>query len=189
MKHNSLNGYVMYSVNSPLNVFPFVGDGPDQRNGNEIYAKGFMIRASFNMAGDRRGTSLRFYLVSPSNTTETPTYANLFQNITNNVELDPLDKTKFPHTKYLGMAKLPDRSAPTASIDGTFELIDSNIIWKKWIPFEKKIKFKQQSSNEPMNIAPYMTLCVTAYDHNSALETDVCVKDIDMMVSFYYSDP
>jgi hypothetical protein len=127
MYHNSWNGWVLYSVNTPLNLFPPVGDGPGQRNGNEIYAKGFMLRGSFNLAGDRRGTTLRFYLVSPSNTTEAPTYDNVFQNITDNVELDPLDKTKFPHTKQIGTYRLPDRSAPTMSVDGAFELIDSNI--------------------------------------------------------------
>ena len=35
----------------------------------------------------------------------------------------------------------------------------------------------------------YMALVITAYDHNSAYETDVCVKSIDLMSSFYYSDP
>lgn len=148
-----------------------------------------MLRGSFNFAGDRRGTTLRFYLLQPAQVTEAVTYDKLFHNITNNVELDPLDKDMFPQTKYLGAYKIPDRSAPTASIDGTSELIDSNLIFKKWIPFTRKIKFKQNNSNEPTSIPPYMMLLVTAYDHNSAFETDICVKNIDMVASFYYSDP
>ena len=87
LKHNSYNEWVIYSVNSPYDLFPTVGDGVNQRNGNEIYAKGFMFRGSFNFAGDRRGTTLRFYLISPSNTTEGNTYNNVFQNITDNVRL------------------------------------------------------------------------------------------------------
>jgi hypothetical protein len=192
LAHNSFNQWTIYSVASSstnLNLFPHVGDGRADRNGNEIYGKGFMLRGSFNFAGDRRGTTLRFYLIAPSQVTEGPTYDKVFENITNNVELDPLDKANFPSTKYLGSYKIPDRSAPTAGIDGTYELIDSNLIFKKWIPFARKIKFKASNSNEPTNIPPYMQLAVTAYDHNSALETDTCVKNIDLVASFYYSDP
>ena len=112
----------------------------------------------------------------------------MFQNITNNVALDPLDKTKYPSAKLIKTLKIPDRSAPTTSIDGTFELIDSNVIFKHDIPFSKKIVFPAGTSVAG-NVNNSMTLLVTAYDHNSALETDECIKSIDMLCSFYYSDP
>ena len=101
-------------------------------------------------------------------------YNNVFQNITDNVALHPLDKTQFPSTKFLGSYKIPDRSAPTMSVDGNFELIDSNLIFKKWIPFEKKICFVA-GTQSPSNLGAYMALVVKAYDHNSALETDAAV--------------
>ncbi len=40
------------------------------------------------------------------------------------------DKTKFPSIKFLGSHKVADRSAPTTSVYGTFELIDTNLIFK-----------------------------------------------------------
>ena len=52
-----------------------------------------------------------------------------------------MDKAKFPHNKFKATYKVADRSAPTTSVDGTFELIDTNIIVKMWIPFNKKIHF------------------------------------------------
>ena len=74
------------------------------------------------------------------------------------------------------------------SIDGTNELIDTNVIFKKWIPFNKKINF-MPGTGSPTNINSYLALIITAYDHNTAPETDICIKAIDLMSSFYYSDP
>ena len=79
-------------------------------------------------------------------------------------------------------------SAPTTSVDGTFALIDTNVIIKKWIPFDKKIVFRS-ATRTPTNLNQYLQLVFTVYDHNSALETDICVKSTDLMVSFYYADP
>ena len=92
-------------------------------------------------AGDRRGTTIRMYSVAPKDQDIALNYDNMFQNITDNVAVDPLDKRKFPSSKLLGTYKVPDRSAPTLSVDGNFELIDTNVIIKKWIPFDKKIIF------------------------------------------------
>ena len=139
--HNSFNFAYIYQRNANDTPWPMQGDGIGMRNGNEIYGKGFMLRGSFCFAGDRRGTSLRFYLATPKENNIPLIYNNVFQNITNNVALDPLDKCKYPACKFLGTYKVPDRSAPTTSIDGTFELIDANVIFKKWIPFNKKINF------------------------------------------------
>ena len=147
-----------------------------------------MLRGSFCFAGDRRGTTLRFYLMNPKDNNIPMIYNNVFQNITDNVALDPLDNSKFPNTRFLGTYRIPDRSAPTASIDGTFVLIDTNVTFKKWIPFNKRITF-MPGTNSPTNINSYMELVVTAYDHNTAAETDICVKAIDLMSTFYYSDP
>ena len=188
MYHNGFNIADIYQRGSNNSIWPPQGDGRDQRVGNEIYGKGFMIRASFCLAGDRRGTTLRFYLLSAKDQGISRSHSNYFESITGNVALDPLDKHKFPLTKMIGTYKVPDRSAPTTSIDGTFELIDTNIIVKKWIPFNKKITFNP-GTQDPTGINSYLAIGVTAYDHNSALETDICVKSIDMMSSFYYSDP
>jgi hypothetical protein len=189
MYHNSFNTWKIFDMASNKETFPIQGDGIGQRNGQEIYGKGFMLRASFGIAGDRRGTTLRFYLVTPINGTTTVDYARMFENITNSVALDPLDKNTFPTTKFLGTYKIPDVSAPTMSVDGTNELIDSKIMFKKWIPFNRKINFLLGDNREPSNVPNSMQLVVTVYDHNSALETDICVKSIDIMSSFYYSDP
>ena len=102
--HNSFNQWKIFDMSSNVVMFPNEGVQKYERNGDEIYGKGFMIRGSFGFAGDRRGTTLRFYLVKPKNVNS-------------------------------------------------------------------------------------MSLVVTAYDHNSALQTDICIKEIDLMCSFYYSDP
>jgi len=188
MYHNGWQVQKLYKRGNQIATFPPQGDGVHDRNGNEIYAKGFMIRGSFCLAGDRRGTTLRFYLLNAKEDSIPYTYDNVFQNITNNAALDPMDKTKFPHNTMIGSYRVPDRSAPTASYDGTFELIDTNIIFKKWIPFNKKIRF-DPGTQDPTGINAYLAIGVSAYDHNSALETDICVKSLDLMSSFYYSDP
>ena len=128
------------------------------------------------------------YLVNPKDNDVALVYNNMFQNITDNVAVDPLDKSKYAATKLLGTYRVPDRSAPTLSVDGTNELIDTNVIIKKWIPFDKKIKFMPGTS-APTNINAFMQLVFTVYDHNSALESDMCIKSTDLMCSFYYSDP
>ncbi|KAJ1469182.1 hypothetical protein T484DRAFT_1754626, partial [Baffinella frigidus] len=151
MSHNSINFQNIFSRDSANPLFPHQGDEVGQRNGNEIYAQGFMLRGSFCLAGDRRGTTLRFYLISEKDNNHPAIYNNVFQNITNNVALDPLDKSKFSSTKLIATLKIPDRSAPTTSVDGTFELIDGNVIFKKWIPFNKKLVFFDKDSNSPQD--------------------------------------
>ncbi|KAJ1463805.1 hypothetical protein T484DRAFT_3650080 [Baffinella frigidus] len=188
MNHNSFNIQAMYDRNGSHATWPLQGDGTNQRNGNEIYAKGFMIRGSMCFAGDRRGSTLRFYLVNPKDNTVLLNYEKMFQPITNSVAIDPLNRTNYPSAKLIGTYTVPDVSAPTMSVDGNFELIDTNVLIKKWIPFNKKIKFLD-GTNAPTNINAYMALIVTCYDHNSASETDECVKATDLMMSFYYSDP
>ena len=92
--HNSFNRWSIFDLSGNQAMFPYQGDDKDQRNGDEIFSKGFMIRGSFGFAGDRRVTTLRFYLVKPFNATSTLSYDNMFQAITGNVALDPLDKTQ-----------------------------------------------------------------------------------------------
>jgi hypothetical protein len=188
MYHNSFNSWQIYNRGADEAIWPPQGDGVAQRNGDEIYAKGFMIRGSLCFAGDRRGSTVRMYMVNPKSNDIQCTYDNVFQNITDNVAVDPLDKRKYSSTKMLGTYRVPDRSAPTTSIDGTFELIDTNVIIKKWIPFDKKIIFSP-GTRAPTNLNDYLKVVFTVYDHNSALETDMCVKSTDMMISFYYADP
>ena len=188
MYHNSFNKFPIYNRGDDETVWPPQGDGVGMRYGDEIYGKGFMIRGSLCFAGDRRGTTVRMYMVDPKSNDIPLTYDNMFENITDNVAVDPLDKRKFISTKLLGTYRVPDRSAPTTSIDGTFELIDTNVIIKKWIPFNKKIIFNP-TTRSPTNINEYIQIVFTVYDHNSALETDMCVKSTDLMVSFYYADP
>jgi len=188
MYHNSFNIQDIYTRGSREGTWPPQGDGVGERNGNEIYAKGWMLRGSCCFAGDRRETTIRMYLVSPKDDDIDLQYDNMFTNITNNVAVDPLEKSKFRSTKLLGTYRVPDRSAPTTSVDGTSELIDTNVIIKKWLPFNKKITF-MPGTRTPTNINSFMKLVFTAYDHNSALETDICIKSTDLMTSFYYSDP
>ena len=147
-----------------------------------------MLRGSMCLAGDRRGSTVRMYAVYPKDNDISLDYDTMFENITNNVELDPLDKRKFPNSKLLATYRVPDRSAPTMSVDGTNELIDTNFIIKKWIPFNKKITF-MPGTRAPTNINSSYKLVFTVYDHNSALESDMCVKSTDLMCTFYYSDP
>ena len=188
MYHNSFNQWQIWNRGSRETIWPPQGDGVGQRNGDEIYAKGFMIRGSLCLAGDRRGSTVRMYSVMPKTDNIQTTYDNVFQNITDNVAVDPLDKRKYPSTKMLGTYRVPDRSAPTLSVDGNFELIDTNVIVKKWIPFDKKIVFTP-GTRAPTNLNDYFKIVFTVYDHNSASETDICVKSTDLMVSFYYADP
>ena len=113
--HNSMQFQQLFDKGQDTRTFPMQGPGNDERNGNEIYAKGWMIRGSFCFAGDRRGTTLRFYMVSPKDGAWPLSYNNVFKNITNNAALDPLDKTKFASTKLIKTMKISDRSAPTTS--------------------------------------------------------------------------
>ena len=188
MYHNSFNTFPIYRLSGNESIWPPQGDGIGQRNGDEIYAKGFMIRGSLCFAGDRRGTTVRMYMVNPKTADLALNYDNMFENITNNVAVDPLDKRKFASTKLLGTYRVPDRSAPTTSVDGTFELIDTNVIIKKLIPFNPKITFFP-GTRAPTNLNKEIQIVFTVYDHNSALESDMCVKTSDLMVTFYYADP
>ena len=188
LHHNSFNFVQIYNRGSTETIWPPQGDGIGQRNGDEIYSKGFMIRGSFCFAGDRRGSTIRMYMINPKDNDIAVNYNNMFENITDNVAFDPLNKRVIPSSKLLGTYRVPDRSAPTVSVEGNFELIDTNVLVKKWIPFDKKIQFVP-GTRAPTNINAYMFLVFTVYDHNTALETDICVKETDLMCTFYYSDP
>ena len=56
LKHNSFNDVKIWNRAGNHDTFPLQGDNQGMRNGNEIYGKGFMLRGSFNFAGDRQSS-------------------------------------------------------------------------------------------------------------------------------------
>ena len=116
------------------------------------------------------------YAVTPKDNDINLNYENMFEQITNNVELDPLDKKKVPATKLIGTYRVPDRSAPTTSVDVTFELIDTSAgNWsrchaQKWFFFSPRDTLARNVAFEILTTerghGPIMVLKITRVKRN-----------------------
>lgn len=189
--HASWKGYSMQHANIHEfrvvdNVFgntvmPTQGHGDGERNGDEIYMKGFRFRASIQIPADRKNASYAFYMIEFNSVQGNPvTYMELFHNITGNPRLDPIQHDKWTVTK-LGLYR--NRAADITSV------ANAQININKWIPFKRKITF---TADNTTTIAKgtkerLLILCIP-YDTDSTLITDT-VGYINANCTAYYADP
>lgn len=186
LQHNTITQYNIFNNTAPDAVkhpIPTQGDGDGNRNGDEIYSTGLMIRGSVSIFIGNKRTKVRLYMMEYNDQQGTPTtYNELFHNVTGSVELDSFQHDRFPKIKYLGTYKALD---PVNDDSGA----NVNINFKKWIPMKRKLTFKQDDSPAvATGIKNKFSLLVIPYN-NIGTAQGFHVGDIVMHVTHYYKDP
>lgn len=181
------------TVNQPI---PLQGVDDGSRNGDEIYAKGFVIRGSIDFPFDRTNTIVKMYMVEWNSTSGSLVDHNLQHQVTGNVMLDPFQNERWK-IKHIGTFRprlgnyTPYSRNTTAATPGL--LLEGgkaqSILFKKSIPFKRKLHFKSDDSVIiTRGMKERFSIFFTTYDTQGTLTTDTCAY-IRMNTTLYYGDP
>ena len=161
---------------------PSQGTQDQQRIGDRIDIGGFMVRMLNGQKTDRVNVNWKFWVLRVPRG-EPVGYSNLFEAITNNTMIDPLNKDYATVLKSYQCKKListlHNDTSPWAQRELTFPT-------KLWIPYKKSIKFLSNASTDHNDHDIYLVW--VAYDAFGTLTTDnIAYSDISSTV--YYKDP
>lgn len=166
-----------------LSVFPTQGDADSNRNGDEIYATGMMVRMIFGQKIDRPNVTFKVWVIGYNdNSLDPTTYGNFLHNTTGNVLLDAVQSKRF---KVLKSFTLNSRGTSLEVGETPKEFVRTA---KFWIPMKKKIKFIKDDSINASNYYPYINIIVSPYDAYGTLMTDN-IGYAQASATLYYKDP
>lgn len=171
-------------------IMPSQGTTDGTRVGDRIYLKGILLRAMFQITGDRRNTSIAIYWV-PHNSEQgsTSSYNDLFHNITGSSMMDSLQKKRFPKARLLGRYRVkPSDLHLYEGITASHAANSASIYVKKWIPIDKKVYFNADASVKSSSLEEYGTIVIAPYHNVNTLATDVLVVNSDIHATTYYKD-
>ena len=174
-----------------MGAMPFQGPGDDERNGDRITIKGFMLRAVFDIPHDRRETQIAVYFVPHNSGQGDPSdRAQLFHNITGSTISDPIQKKRWTGITKIGQFRLraSDNSMYAQSTAGNYSINTKTIHINKWIPYNTKAYFVADNSIVCSNLREYGTLCFCPYATRNTLETDNITLTGEVNVTTYYKD-
>lgn len=170
-------------------IMPSQGTNDGSRIGDRIYLKGIMLRAMFQITGDRRNTSIAIYYVPHNSEQGSPSsYNDFFHNVTGSSMMDSVQKKRFPKAKLLGRYRVKPSDLHHTSIASSNPVNSASIYMKKFIPIEKKVYFKADASVQPSNLEEYGTIVIAPYQNVNTLATDVLVVNCDIHATTYYKD-
>lgn len=179
-------------VNFGTTLFPGLGDGNAQSNGNEINATGIMLRGILELPHDRAtSTDVRMYLVSWNSSQGVPDSNSFYHNISNNKMLDPIDSDRYPGVKFMGTLRPSNRPNHVALAVSQEPGSRAKILFKRWLPMKKVIRqrFDGNTISRIDNLKEHMSLIFVPYDKFSTLETDRVVTAFECTATLYYKDP
>lgn len=192
LNHNSVTEFNCWGPTGNLfNVMPKQGNTDGQRDGDRIYAKGIMLRAQVQLTWDRKSTRLAVYWV-PHNSEQGSPHADLFHHISGMTLLDPIQKKRFPKVQLVGIYKTDANDQSTGSYGGTIGTPNANdqkvIFFKKYIPLNKKVYFKDSETAVPTNLNEYGTFCLAPFDKTLNYYTDNLILSGTLNATLYYKD-
>ena len=160
-----INGCPIYFLTDTA-YLPMQGTGDSQRIGNDIYAIGWTLRFQINIPSDRLNTKFRVMVLRVNKGYSVSGYTNIFDNITGNIMLDPVDKDRIKvlKTLYVGAENI-NPGVPTTGKEIT-------LYRKIFIPFNKTIKFYDDGTQQN-NLAYDYYLITCAYDTYGSLNSDI----------------
>lgn len=166
------------SGNQPL---PDQGDRDDQRNGDEIYAKGIRLRIQLENDPSRHNNTYKMWMIE-QNTSQgdccVPT--QLFHDVTGNNLLNPIQTDRWSAT-YLGSYRTKARD-----LDGTKK---SDVFVNKWFPLKRKLKFvKDDTTSVARGMKEQLYLVIVGYDSHDTVG-DTLIGNFRVSSTLYYSDP
>lgn len=167
--------------NSSQHPIPSQGDGDGNRNGDEIYAKGFRLRMQIENDAGKHNNTWKFWLVEYNAVQGTPAVpADFFHAATGNNILDAIQTDRWK-AKLLGVFRTKARDVGQDR--------KTDIFINKWVPFKRKLSFR---SDDTLQIAKgmktYLAIVGVGYDaSNTAGNTGI--GNIRINSTLYYGDP
>lgn len=164
LNHNLYPGF-RNQLNT-LTAMPTQGTTDSNRLGNDIYRLGYHFRVMFGVKQDRQNTKFRLVLVGMPKGASTLAYANVFDAVTSNVMLDPIDKdrtVRVYYDKIIGYKNL-NPGVPTTGKETTF-------FRKFYVPMRKVIKFYDDGAQDNNDVED-LWLIIMAYDAFGSLIAD-----------------
>lgn len=123
-----------------MTIFPSQGLGDGERNGDEIYVKGIMVRMIFQIPHDRRNTKFKLWYVPYNSVQGNLAVAADFMHVSaNNTMLDFIQTDRWKGIKYIGQYRCSAADMITGSQDKI-------VMVKKWIPINRKVTFISDAS-------------------------------------------
>ena len=127
------NAFSLYHLNSPA-AMPTQGTGDNQRVGDEIQVSGFCARMMLGQKADRPNVKWRWLVVKvPKGSTYS--YNSWFENIINNVLLDP------PNKDFVKVLQQGTWDHYPASLEVGETAKEQTYSKKLWVPYKHKYKF------------------------------------------------
>jgi len=166
--HNKYaSGYQLQLLTAGSTIWPAQGSGTHTREGNEIFVTGITIRAQVNFVSDRLNSKVHLYVVKIPRGQAISAYEDMFDNITGNVNLDPIDQDKVKvlakRTVWPGVL---NPGVPTTGKDVTRYA-------RIYIPINHKVRFIGDADYS--HSIPYdLVLAAIAYDAQGSVITDIC---------------
>lgn len=178
-----------FTVNIINNTYPDAAKHPipaqgvsDQsRNGDEIYGGGFMLRMQIENDANKHNNTWKFWLVEWNSVQGNPCNpGEFFFTQTGNNLLDTVQNDRWK-AKLLGTYRT---NARDVAVDAK-----TNILVKKWIPFRRKLSFRDDASIiVSKGCKEIFTIVGVCYDSsNTAFNTGA--GNVRMNATFYYKDP
>lgn len=175
---NILNNSGPNTSDHPL---PVQGDGDGNRNGDEIYGKGFMLRIMCENDAGRHNNTWKFWLVEHNTVQGVPCVpSDFFHVVTGNTLIDSIQTDRWK-ARLLGSFRTRSRDVDPNS--------KTNVFIKKWIPFRRKLCFKSDDSIViTKGMKEVFSLVGVCYDTSNTI-FNVALGNIRLSTTFYYADP
>ncbi|AXH73612.1 MAG: putative capsid protein [Cressdnaviricota sp.] len=196
MNHDKIYAFPLWG---PLaSIFPTQGTGDDQRVGDRITASSVKIRLCMDVPWDRKNVKVKLYYLPYNSDQGDPTsYSSLFNNITGNSLLDPINFKRWKGIKYLGMYRPQDKDASVyqtlanqQGAPGATHLATNtaSIVINKTLKMNRKCWFQDGSDQQPSNLRENGTLLVLPYATTNTAITDTIIEKMEGAYTLYYKD-
>lgn len=160
---------------------PSQGDGDGNRNGDEIYSKGFRLRMQLENDAGKHNNTWKFWLLEYNPVQGTPDVPSEFFHVTtgNNI-LDAIQTDRW-NAKLLGVFRTKARDVGQDR--------KTDIFLNKWIPFRRKLCFK---SDDTLQICKGMktifAIVGVCFDSSNTV-FNTGIGNYRINATMYYGDP
>lgn len=180
--------FAFYLINNPNiatgsnKIIPTQGDGDGFRNGDEIYAKGIMLRIQLALYTSYHNAKVKLFLVEGNRVQGDPANpGEMYHVVTGNHMIDGIQTDRWRVSKLGTYKYKPSDISPTTN--------NADIFINKWIPFRRKFRFKQDDSWQIcQGMKEWLAICGVAYDTTNTV-TSVSIGDMRIHATLYYGDP
>jgi len=191
LTHNSLTEIMKLWDNNGNGVFPAQGTTDGSRVGDEIESVGIMVRGQIEIPYDRRDTVCDIYYCTNNTNVGGIAASTMFHNVTGNVLLDPIQTKRFNQVRKCGRYRVRPTDSGMHSTGAWLadNVITKTIMFKKWIPLKRNVKFLSDATTVTTNLPELGALYLACADTLSTAASDNVVASVKCTATLYYKDP